>query len=119
MKRHTSEEIAEKLRQAAILAGRGQSQSQICKSLGVSVMTFHRWRKQAPQFTAPAATNAEASAASSTAETARALRRGLSDEALIEELRLENSRLRRIVTDLLLEKTKIEEAIEKRSARAK
>jgi putative transposase len=114
MKRHTSEEIAEKLRQASVLAGRGQSQSQICKSLGVSVMTFHRWRKQIPHYMTAAATHAEAAA-----ETARPSRRGVSDDALIQELQLENSRLRRIVTDLLLEKTKIEEAIEKRSARVR
>src|SRR5438309_11324203 len=115
MKRHTSEEIAEKLRQAATLAGRGQSQSQICKSLGVSVMTFHRWRKQAPHYRTAAVTHAEASTATSSGETTRASRRGGSDDSLIQELQLENSRLRRIVTDLLLEKTKIEEAIEKRS----
>ena len=45
MKRHSAEEIATKLRQAEELMARGQSQAQACKALGVSVMTFHRWRK--------------------------------------------------------------------------
>lgn len=116
MKRHTTEEIAEKLRQAAIMADRGLSQSQICKSLGVSVMTFHRWRKQLPAY-ANETVAAGSKNASDGADTVSS--RGAVDDTMIQELQLENRRLRRIVTDLLLEKTKIEEAIEKRLSRPK
>jgi transposase-like protein len=111
MKRHTSDEIVEKLRQAAVLAGRGQSQSEICKTLGVSVMTFHRWRKQVPIksiATLPVMNDSGASDASNS-------KRASPDDVRIHDLQLENSRLRRIVTDLLLEKAKIEEAIERKS----
>ena len=45
MKKHSRQEILLKLGQADELARAGKSQVQICKALGVSVMTFHRWRK--------------------------------------------------------------------------
>jgi predicted DNA-binding protein (UPF0251 family) len=45
MKRHSAEEISSKLREAEALMAHGLSQAQACKKLGVSVMTFHRWRK--------------------------------------------------------------------------
>jgi hypothetical protein len=45
MKKHSREEILLKLGQAEKLARAGKSQVEICKALGVSVMTFHRWRK--------------------------------------------------------------------------
>ena len=115
MKRHTTQEIDEKLRQADMLAGRGQSQGQICKSLGVSVMTFHRWRKQAKAYhAAPASFGAIAASIETDGSTF-----GIPDGPLIQKLQLENRRLRMIVTDLLLEKAIIEEAIEKRSTKTK
>ena len=46
MKRHSEEEITTKLRQAKQLMAGGQSQAQVCRGLGVSVMTYHRWRKR-------------------------------------------------------------------------
>ena len=50
-KRHTAAEIAAKLRQADALSAEGRVQNEIAKALGVSVMTFHRWRKARPQTT--------------------------------------------------------------------
>jgi transposase len=38
-------EIATKLAQANDLATQGKLQSEIARTLGVSVMTLHRWRK--------------------------------------------------------------------------
>ena len=105
MKKHSREEILLKLGQAEELARAGKSQVEICKALGVSVMTFHRWRKvsiilkakdKAPAFTSEPVPAAPASVA----EMARVL----------EELTIENRRLRKIVTDLLLEKMKMEES---------
>ena len=44
-KRHSRVEIATKLAQANDLATQGKLQSEIARTLGVSVMTLHRWRK--------------------------------------------------------------------------
>ena len=96
-KRHSKVEIATKLAQANDLATQGKPQSEIARTLGVSVMTLHRWRKALPE-PQPAFPEARG--------PGRA--RGADDR--IAELQLENSRLRRLVTDLLLEKIKLEEA---------
>jgi len=85
------------------MAAQGRLHGDIARSLGISVMTYHRWRKARrlahpapkPAGTAPAADN-------------------LSEREQmnqIRELRLENMRLRRLVTDLLLEKDKLEEGL--------
>jgi transposase-like protein len=88
-KRHSRVEIATKLAQANELATQGKLQSEIARTLGVSVMTLQRWRN------APAGP-----------ETAHGTR---GQGSRIAELQLENRRLRRLVTDLLLEKIKLEE----------
>jgi transposase-like protein len=93
-------EIATKLAHANDLATQGKLQSEIARTLGVSVMTLHRWRK-APLGPQPAFV-----ATHEAGQTDRT--RGGGDR--IVELQLENSRLRRLVTDLLLEKIKLEEA---------
>ena len=95
-KRHTRLEIATKLAQANDLATHGKLQSEIARTLGVSVMTLHRWRK--------------AAAAPRPAHEAGQPDRTRGGRNRIAELQLENSRLRRLVTDLLLEKIKLEEA---------
>ena len=99
MKRHSVEEIRAKLRQAQELEHRGQSQGQICKTLGISVMTFHRWRKEAAQPQSDTSAVGEDNLAP-----------GFPTQDQIEALRIENGRLRRIVTDLMLEKARLEEA---------
>jgi putative transposase len=96
-KRHSRVEVATKLAQANDLARQGKLQSEIARTLGVSVMTLHRWRK-APPGPQPAHETDEPN-------------RTRSDR--IAELQLENSRLRRLVTDLLLEKIKLEEAAQR------
>jgi putative transposase len=111
MRRHSTDEISSKVKQAEELMARGQSQAQACKVLGVSVMTFHRWRKQeAARGHHPNGTVTELAARSD-------YRDGIPHgHNRIDELRLENERLRRIVTDLLLEKMKIEEKLALRSS---
>ena len=47
-KRHSRVEIVTKLAQANDLATQGKLQSEIARTLGVSVMTLHRWRKAPP-----------------------------------------------------------------------
>ena len=98
-KKHSRVEIATKLAQANGLATQGKLQSEIARTLGVSVMTLHRWRK-APPGAQPAHGAGQHGQA-----------RGGGDR--IAELQLENSRLRRLVTDLLLEKIKLEEAAQR------
>ena len=48
-KRYSKVEIASKLAQANDLATQGKLQSEIARTLGVSVMTLHRWRKAPPR----------------------------------------------------------------------
>jgi putative transposase len=94
-RKHSRFEIATKLAQANELATRGKLQSEIARTLGVSVMTLHRWRKAAP--------GPQPAHEAGQPDGPRSQRNRI-------ELQLENSRLRRLVTDLLLEKIKLEEA---------
>jgi putative transposase len=43
-KRHTPEEVIRKLRQADEQLASGATVAEVCKKLGVSENTFHRWR---------------------------------------------------------------------------
>jgi putative transposase len=97
-RKHPKAEIAAKLAQADDLATQGKLQSEIARTLGVSVMTLHRWRKMS---LAPRAVSPGPSEPSKLDQPPHGSR--------IAELQLENSRLRRLVTDLLLEKMRIEE----------
>jgi putative transposase len=90
-RKHSKAEIAAKLAEADDLVTQGKLQSEIARALGVSVMTLHRWRKR------PSGSNGS-SQIDQTPQTR------------IAELQFENSQLRRLVTDLLLEQMKLEEA---------
>ena len=88
MKKHSSTAIVEKLAKADRLAAQGISQNTICRQLGISVMTLHRWRTRASS----------------------------SAEAQFEQrLRLENSRLRDVAAQLLLEIRALKETCEQRT----
>ena len=88
--KHSPAEITAMLAQADDLARQAGRQIDIAQTLGVSVMTLHRWRKKAQSET------------------------GQFDETRLDpriaDLQVENSRLRRLVTNLLLEKMEREEA---------
>jgi putative transposase len=86
-KKHSRVEIARKLAQASHLARQGKLQNEIARKLNVSVMTLHRWRK-APLGARPAHKAGQPDPTRS--------------EHQIAQLQLENSLLRRLVTDLLL-----------------
>ena len=45
-KRHTPEQIVQKLREASEELARGTGIDEVCRKLGVSVATYHRWNKQ-------------------------------------------------------------------------
>jgi putative transposase len=86
-KQHSRGEIARKLAQANRLARQGKLQSEIARTLGVSVMTLHRWRK--------ALLGARPAHKADQPDPTRS-----GDQ--IAQLQLENSLLRRLMTDLLL-----------------
>jgi putative transposase len=114
-KRHTQAEIAAKLGEAAAYVAEGRTQREIAQSLGVSVMTFHRWRKAQPQMLqSRVPVEPGPRRIIPIANLSEAQRRGR-----VADLQLENTRLRRLVTDLLLEKMRIEDDAERyRSAGA-
>ena len=43
-KRHSSEQIVAKLRQADIELGKGLKVPEVCRQLGISEQTYYRWR---------------------------------------------------------------------------
>lgn len=105
-KRHGAAEIAAKLLEADALAAKGQTQAEIAKSLNISVMTFHRWRKMReqdlPRTRGDASRALDQSAIGQPTSETGSLSR-------VAQLQLENARLRKLVTDLLLEKMRLEE----------
>jgi hypothetical protein len=100
-KRHSKAEIAATLVRADDLARQGMLQKEIARTLGVSVMTLHRWRKMPAE---PHVTSLVPY------EVAREVELGSGQR--IAELETENLLLRRLVTDLLLEKVKAQEAVQ-------
>ncbi len=78
-KRYNAEEIIHKLREADVLLGQGQNVSGVCKQLGVSEQTYYRWRK-----------------AYGGMKVGQAKR--------LKALEAENTRLRRAVADLTVDK---------------
>jgi len=103
--RHTDTEIAAKLATAEGMVAQGLLHRDIAKFLGISVMTYHRWRKTRV---------ARARSVPRTAADATRPEMHIDREEVnqIRELKLENSRLRRLVADLLLEKLELEESLE-------
>jgi transposase-like protein len=77
-RRHTPEQIIRKLREADRLLGEGQAVPEVAKALEVSEQTYHRWRAQYGGM--------------------KAL-----DAKRLKELERENSQLKRIVADQVLE----------------
>jgi putative transposase len=102
-KRHSIAEISAKLEEADALIAQGKRQQDVARALEISVMTFHRWRKaQAERSHLPSQTAGQGAVSDNGSQQDRQRRIG--------ELQLENLRLRRLVTDLLLEKIKLEES---------
>jgi transposase-like protein len=85
-KRHSPEQIIAKLREADAMLAAGATIGQICQKLEVAEQTFHRWRHQYGGMKA--------------AEAKR-----------LKELEVENTRLKKLVADLSLDKQIIEEAL--------
>lgn len=84
-KRHAAEEIVTKLRQVDVLTSQGKSVAEAIRSIGVTAVTYYRWRSEYG---------------------------GLKGDQVkrLKELETENSRLRRAVSDLTLDKMILAEA---------
>lgn len=84
-KRYSDEQIAFALRQAES----GTAVAELCRKLGVSEPTFYRWKKQF--------------AGMGTVEIRR-----------LKQLEEENTRLKRLVADLSLDKTMLQDVLRKK-----
>ena len=84
-KRHKPEEIIVKLRQVDVLVSQGQSVADAIRSIGVTEVTYYRWRQEYG---------------------------GLKSDQVrrMKELEIENQRLRKAVADLTLDKLILKEA---------
>ena len=84
-KRHKPEEIVAKLRQVDVLVSQGQSIADAIRSIGVTEVSYYRWRREFG---------------------------GLKTDQVrrMKELEAENARLRRAVADLTLDKLILKEA---------
>ena len=84
-KRHKPEDVVAKLRQADVLMAQGQSVADAVRALGVTEVTYYRWRKEFG---------------------------GLKTDQVrrMKDLELENQRLRKAIADLTLDKLILQEA---------
>ena len=84
-KRHKPEEIVAKLRQVDVLTSQGQSVAEAIRAIGVTEVTYYRWRREYG---------------------------GLRSDQVkrMKDLEAENTRLRRAVSDLTLDKMILAEA---------
>ncbi len=82
--RHTPEQVIRKLRQAEKLLGEGKTIPEAAKELGISEQTYHRWRNQYGGMKA-------------------------NDAKRLKELERENTQLKRIVADQVLENQALKE----------
>jgi putative transposase len=84
-KRHKTEEIIRKLREADVLIGQGQTVANVIRQLGVSDVTYYRWRKEYGGLKVDQAKR-------------------------FKELEKENARLKRLLADAELDKSILREA---------
>ena len=84
-RRHTSEEIVNKLREAEVQLAKGQTVAQACKQIGVTGFTYYRWRREYGGM-----------------KTNQAKR--------LKELQRENARLKRLLADAEIDKAILREA---------
>ena len=85
-KRYTPELIIGKLREAEVALAQGETTGQVYRTLGIAAQTFYRWRREYGGLKV---------------EQARRLK----------ALEQENTRLRRAVADLTLDKLILQEAV--------
>ena len=86
-KRYSVEQIIGKLREAEVLLSQGRTVKEVSRELGVTEQTYYRWRKEYGGLK-------------------------LSQARRLKELERENSRLKKAVADLTLDKVILKEALE-------
>jgi transposase-like protein len=86
-KRYTAEQIIGLLREADVKISQGRSIGQICREMGISEQTYYRWRQEYGGM-----------------KTAQVKK--------LKDLEKENTRLKRAVADLTLDKLILKEALE-------
>jgi putative transposase len=86
-KRYSSEQIIGYLREAEILQAKGSKIPQICKKIGVTEQTYYRWRKEYGSLS-------------------------MDQAKRLKEVEKENTRLRKLVADLSLDKAILKEVAE-------
>ena len=111
-KRHAPREITGKLAQANELAAKGKTQREISKALGVSIMTYHRWKKMQSAGNGPVEDSEFGQAEVQSKGSSQ-----ITSMEKIKRLELENTQLRRIVTDVLLDKLMLEDELGRRHQR--
>jgi transposase-like protein len=84
-KRSTPEEIVSKLRQVEVLVGQGKPVAEAVRAIGVTEATYYRWRAEYGGLK-------------------------LDQVKRLKQLEAENTRLRKAVADLTLEKQVLKEA---------
>jgi transposase-like protein len=84
-KKYTPEQVVSMLREAEIQLGKGQSIAEVCRGLGITDQTYYRWRKEYGGLRVDQAKR-------------------------LKELEQENSRLKKVVADLILDKAILKEA---------
>jgi transposase-like protein len=84
-KKHTPEEIVAKLRQVDVLISQGVAIAEAVRQIGVTEVTYYRWRQEYGGLK-------------------------LDQVKRLKELELENTRLRKAVSDLTLDKLILKEA---------
>ncbi len=84
-KRYRPEEIIGKLREADVLISQGKKVGDVIKALGITDVTYYRWRQEYGGMSVPQAKR-------------------------LKELEKENERLRKAVSDLTLDKMILKEA---------
>jgi transposase-like protein len=84
-KRHSAEEVVNKLRQADVELAKGSTIAAVCKLLGITDQTYFRWRKEFGGLKVEQAKR-------------------------FKELEQENARLKRLLADAELDKAILKEA---------
>lgn len=86
-KRYSVEDIIHKLREADVLLAQGKSVAEVCRSIAVTDVTYYRWRKEYGGLQ-------------------------IDQAKRLKELEQENTRLRKAVSDLTLDKLILKEIAE-------
>ena len=87
-KKYTPEQIVVKLREAEVLLAKGTALAEVCRQMEITDVTYYRWRKEYGGLRVDQAKR-------------------------LKELEQENTRLKKVVADLMLDKAILKEAARK------